>query len=128
MKWARKLYIFILKSIGIPMSTIHSKCIAYLEKNLVEIDDDEHFIAITMLDAGLDCDSVYNTLRVARRKRAFRRKLLELGIKGANLDQLVDNYMSDLRGNTKVDDLVKKAQQDYMDWQEKLKSKKKNTI
>lgn len=128
MKWAKKIYFFTLKLLGIKMSTIHSTCIAYLEQNLVEINDDEHFIAIAMLDSGLDCNAVFNTLRTARRKRSFRRKLIELGIKGAYLDKIIEDYISDLRGNTKVDDLVTKAQQDYMDWQDKLKSTKKNTI
>lgn len=128
MRWIRKLYFLILRTIGISMSAVHSKCISILEERLSEIDDDEYFIAIAMLDSGLDCNAVFNTLRTARRKRAFRRKLIELGIKGAYLDKLTENYMSDLRGNTKVDDLITRAHQDYMDWQSKLKSTKKNTI
>lgn len=126
MRWLRRVWFLILKLIGIPMSSMHKNCISNLEEQLHEIDDDEYLIAITMLDAGIDCESVFNTLRTARRKRAFKRKLMQLGIKGANLDHLLEQFMIDLRGIKKIDDLVQKAHQDYLEAVEKRKSAKLN--
>ncbi len=121
MKWIRKILLLVLKFIGVPMSSLHKNCISNLEERLAEIDDDEYFFAVTMLDAGNDCESVYKAIRIARRKRAFKRKLIQLGIKGASLEHLLEKYMPDLRGNTKIDDLVQKAHQDYLEAAEKRK-------
>jgi hypothetical protein len=128
MKWIRKFLFCVLKLIGVPMSSMHKKCISILEERLAEIDDDEYFIAVTMLDSGNDCESVYNTIRIARRKRAFKRKLIQLGIKGASLEHLVDNFLADLRGATKIDELVQKAHQDYLEAAEKRKVTKTNSM
>lgn len=115
MKWIKQVWFRILKFIGCPISSFHKNCISSLEERLFEIDDDEHLIALKMLGAGHDCDSVFNTLRIARRKRSFKRKLSQLGIKGANLEHLLEQYMNELRGSTKIDDLVNKANQKYLD-------------
>ena len=110
------------------MSSVHKNCISDLEERLAEIDDDEYFIAITMLDAGNDCESVYNTIRIARRKRAFKRKLIQLGIKGASLEHLLEKYLPELRGSTKIDDLIQNAQKEYLEAAEKRKATKTNSI
>lgn len=126
MKWIKQIWLKFLQSIGYKMTSDYKKCICNLEERLSSIDDDELLIAIKMLDAEIDCEIVFNTLRIARRKKLFKRKLNQLGIKGPNLEHLLDQYLSDLRGSTKVDDIVSAA--NYSDTLKKKKADKLNPI
>ena len=90
-------------------------CISSIEERLSEISDDEYFVAQTMQDGGIDCELIFTTLLVSRRKISFIRKMNKLGIKGVNLEHLVKTYMNELRGNAKIDDLVSRANQEYID-------------
>lgn len=124
MRWLRFIWFKILKCIGIPMTSIHKECISKLENQLSEIDDDEYHMALTMLDVGIKCDLVLFALLLARRKRAFIRKLKQFGIKGTNLEYLIEKYLPDLKNTTiKVDELVTKASQEY---EEALEKKRNN--
>lgn len=121
MRWLRWFWFKILKFIGIPMTSAHENCISGLEDKLSGLTDDEAMLVEKMLDAGCDCDSVFATLWTARRKQALKRKLIQLGIKGSSLEHLIEKFLPDLRGSSKVDDLVSKASHEYNDALEKRK-------
>lgn len=122
MKLIRCIWFLILKRFGIRMSSVKKKCISSLEERLFEIDDDEYLITIAMLDAGFDCESIFVTLRTARRKRSFKRQLTKLGIKGVNLQNLLDHFITELRSDMKIEELVMQAHQEYLNALENKKS------
>lgn len=125
MKLIRCIWFLILKWFGIPMNSIREKCISSLEERLCEIDDDEYLITMAMLDAGIDCEAVFNTLLTGRRKKSFKRQLIKLGIKGISLENLINHYITDLRGSMKIEQLVMLANEKYLN---ALKKKKSNMI
>ena len=128
MKWLRWVWFNLLRLIGIPMNSAHENCISALEDKLSGLTDDEAMLVEKMLDAGCDCDSVFATLWTARRKQALKRKLIQLGIKGSNLEHLIEQYLLVLRGNSKIDDLVTKASQEYNEALEKRKKSQLKSI
>jgi hypothetical protein len=125
MKLLRVVWFKFLKLLGFSMNAMYKKCISSLEERLSELDDDEYFVAIMMLDAGSDCEAVFITLRTARRKRTFKRKLAHLGIKGASVEHLLEKFMNDLRSDSKIDNLVTNASTEYADAAERRKAKLK---
>lgn len=123
MKLLRKIWFKFLKAKGYSIFVIHKKSISIIEEKLSQLNDEEHFVVMQMLDDGYNCNYVCKKIYIARKNRSFKRKLKELEINDVIFDYFLNKYSIIINENTNIDALVNKINQEYL-----LKLEKDNTV
>ena len=123
MKLLRKIWFKFLKAKGYSIFVIHKKSISIIEEKLSQLNDEEHFVVMQILDDGYNCNYVCKKIYIARKNRSFKRKLKELEIKDVIFDYFLNKYSIIINENTNIDALVNKINQEYL-----LKLEKDNTV
>lgn len=121
MKWWKIFFSKALGVVGMKMASPYEECISSLEDSFSELSDDECFMAMAMLDSGMNCEKVFGAISISRRKRAFLRKLRERGFGFQLSEKMFREHIEDLKGSRKVDDIVADAYRIYTEQKEEKK-------
>ncbi len=108
MEWILSIWHRIVKFIMANCLTL-DQCLDEIESNLgIELSFDEERLVADLMGAGFCCADIYKFIRYQRRKLRLRRLLRKEGLSNSDIEEILDNSASDLRGDEKVDSIADK--------------------